>query len=320
MAGGNLRTASLKVLLFATLAVALPSIAFAAPQVTFNPASLVVTAGEAAETPPIVIQNATGVTSVVLHITVPSDVTLDTTSSGSGIACVTQGSSVGGLFFAEWNSSTRTISITCTVGGAETLEIVKSIAFTAPSSVTAEEFGLSGSVTGVSEIPTFTPLTILPVHMVSFTSGPSVSDTTIDSAGSTTCSAIAVDSRGHSVSYVWSDGGKGGSFSPSAASQNPTYTAPSNSTGSNMSVTLTCTASCSQDTSVSGSGQVVVTVSAKLMGDVDKDGDVDKADADLVLQYLFGDIAKTAEMDANADSSVTIADAQWILAHQQSGS
>ncbi|MCE5324388.1 dockerin type I domain-containing protein [bacterium] len=312
----------IKAFALAAFAIALLSVAVAAavPQVTFNPSSLTVTAGEDAATPPIVIQNAAGITSATLYVTVPDDVTVDTAPSGSGLACVTQGSSVAGLFFAEWNSSTRTISITCYVSSADTLEIVSSIAFTAPSTVTTEEFGLSGTVTGGSGTPTFTPLTILPVHTVSFTSEPAVSDSTIDSGGSTTCSATAVDSRGHSVSYVWSDGGKGGSFSPSAASQNPTYTAPSNTTGSNMSITLTCTASCPQDTSVNDSGHVVITVSTKLAGDVDKDGDVDKTDADLVLQYLFGDIAKTAEMDANSDGSVTIADAQWILAHQQSGS
>lgn len=315
-----MRIPGLKVIVFAVLIMALSCTVMAAPQVEFSPSSLTLTPGASTASPPVVIENAAGITSATLHITVPSDITLDTSSSGSGLACITQGSSVGGLFFAEWNSSTRTISITCTVNSADTLEIVKSIAFTAPSSVTTEEFGISGSVTGASGVPAFTPLTLLPPHTVSFSAGPAVSSSTIDSSGSTNCSATAVDSHGHTVTYAWSDGGKGGAFTPSAASQNPTYTAATNATGANASVTLTCTATCVQDTSIKATGQVSLTVRYKLTGDVDKDGDVDKTDADLVLQYLFGDIAKTAEMDANSDGSVTIADAKWILAHPQSGS
>jgi hypothetical protein len=317
--GGNrsLMRAFLLVLIGA-LAIVLPTAALSAPQVIFNPSSLEVTPGAAAQTPPIVVNSASGVTSVTLYITIPSDITLDTTPSGSSLACITTGSSAGGLFFAEWNATERKITITCTVTSGSTLEIVDSIAFTAPSTVAIEEFGLSGSVTGGTGTATFTPLTILPPHEVEFTTDPSVSDSTLDSGGSTNCSASAVDSQEHTVSYTWSDGGKGGSFSPSATSQNPTYTAASNTSGANITVTLTCTAACSEDSSVKATGQVTLTVSPKLTGDVDKDGDVDKTDADLVLQYLMGDIAKTSEMDANSDGSVTIADAQWILAHPQS--
>ncbi|MHB9036292.1 MAG: dockerin type I domain-containing protein [Armatimonadota bacterium] len=312
-----MRTFSLPAVLvyLGLLMIGLPCLVVAAPQVTFNPSSLTVTPGATVATPPIVVQSATGVSSVTLYITIPSDITLDTTTLGSSIACVTQGSSVGGLFFAEWNSALRKISVTCSVVGASTLEIVKSIQFTAPASVTTEDFVLSGSVSGGSGSPTFTSLTIEPPHTITFTTDPAVTSTTINSAGSISCSAAATDSRGHTVAYAWSDGGKGGSFSPSASSQNPTYTAAANNTGANVTVTLTCVASCSQDASVKATGQASLTVRPKLAGDVDKDNDVDKTDADLVLQYLFGDIAVTSEMDANGDGSVTIADAEWILAH-----
>ena len=304
--------------LIGALAIVLPTAALSAPQVTFDPSSLEVTSSAASQTSPIVVNSASGVTSVTLYVTIPSDITIDTTASGSSLACITPGSSVSSLFFAEWNSSERKISITCTVNSDSTLEIVDNIAFTAPSSVTTENIGLSGTVTGGTGTATFTPLTILPVHKVEFTTNPAVSASTIDSGGSTTCSAAAVDSQDHTITYTWSDGSKGGSFSPSAASQNPTYTAALNTTGSNLSVTLTCTAACSENSTVKATGQVALTVTSRLAGDVDKDDDVDKVDADLVLQYLMGDIAKTAEMDANADGSVTIADAQWILAHPQS--
>ncbi len=52
-----------------------------------------------------------------------------------------------------------------------------------------------------------------------------------------------VDSLGHTgLAYQWTDNGAGGTFSPSATAQNPTYTAAVNKTGSARTVTLTATA------------------------------------------------------------------------------
>ncbi|MCE5313978.1 MAG: dockerin type I domain-containing protein [Armatimonadota bacterium] len=313
-----MRNVSLPVVLvcLVALSIGLPALGIAAPLVGFETSSLTVAPGSTAQTPSIVVTGATGISAVTLYITVPDDVTLDTSTSGTSIACLTAGSSVGSLFFAEWDSAQRRISITCIVSSSSNLEIVDSIEFTATSGFSSsEEFALSGSVTGGSGSPTFTPLTIEPARTVSFTTAPAVSSATINSYGSTQCSAEAVDSLGGDVTYAWSDGSKGGSFSPSTSSQNPSYTAAANTGSASRSVTLTCVASSAQDSTVKATGQVSVVV--RTSGDVDKDGDVDKTDADLVVQYLIGDIAATTEMDANGDGSIAIADAKWILAHQR---
>jgi len=69
---------------------------------------------------------------------------------------------------------------------------------------------------------------------------------TVGSGGSASLSATATDSRpGHSVaSWSWDDGEAEGSFSPSATTQNPTYTAPANTTDSDIVVDLTVEATC----------------------------------------------------------------------------
>ncbi len=69
-------------------------------------------------------------------------------------------------------------------------------------------------------------------------------DREVDEGGSIELSdATADDSDGWIVSYQWSDGGAGGSFSPSAQVRNPTYTAPlvADCAGADVTLTLTVT-------------------------------------------------------------------------------
>jgi len=63
--------------------------------------------------------------------------------------------------------------------------------------------------------------------------------------------ASAADSDGWIVSYRWSDGGAGGSFSPSSQVKNPTYTAPlvSDCAGDDIVLTLTVTDNCGTEAS-----------------------------------------------------------------------
>jgi len=101
-------------------------------------------------------------------------------------------------------------------------------------------------------------------HIVSITSGPTASPSTIPSGGSTSLSVSASDSLGHSLTWNWSwvssTGGLGqGSFS-NTNSQNPTWTAPANTTGSSQTVTLKVKASCSSDPTKYAEGTVNVTV------------------------------------------------------------
>jgi hypothetical protein len=72
--------------------------------------------------------------------------------------------------------------------------------------------------------------------------------------------ASATDSQGHSIACSWSDGGAGGSFSPSAAAQNPSYIAPVNVSVNDRTVTLTVIATCNGPTPLTNSGSTTLTV------------------------------------------------------------
>ncbi len=102
-------------------------------------------------------------------------------------------------------------------------------------------------------------ITIAAGHNLSLTAG--ASPTTVESGGSVSLSATATDTLGHGVaSWAWDDGGAGGTFSPSAAAQNPTYTAPTNGTGFDIAVTITVNAVCDGSPSTSGSDSVALAV------------------------------------------------------------
>ncbi len=96
------------------------------------------------------------------------------------------------------------------------------------------------------------------VHVVTVTT--SASPTLIASGGTVSLSASATENEGHSIaSWAWSDGGAGGSFSPSKSEQNPSYTAPANTTGADRALSLTVKATCSGSPVTTGNGSVVIT-------------------------------------------------------------
>ncbi len=79
-------------------------------------------------------------------------------------------------------------------------------------------------------------------HSVSVTASASAS--TVASGASVSLSASALDSLSHGgLAWQWSDNGAGGTFSSTTA-QNPTYRAPTNTSGSPRNITLTATAIC----------------------------------------------------------------------------
>jgi len=89
----------------------------------------------------------------------------------------------------------------------------------------------------------------------------SADPSTVGSGGTTSLSANYSDSWGHGIaSWLWDDDGAGGSFSPSDTAQNPSYTAPANTTDSNLIVTLTVNATCDGAPSESDSDSVDLTV------------------------------------------------------------
>jgi uncharacterized repeat protein (TIGR02543 family) len=78
----------------------------------------------------------------------------------------------------------------------------------------------------------------------SVTAGTPVPDT-VPSEGSSDLSASYVDDQMHGIAlWAWDDSAAGGAFTPSATEQNPTYTAPANTTDDSILVTLNVTATC----------------------------------------------------------------------------
>jgi hypothetical protein len=98
------------------------------------------------------------------------------------------------------------------------------------------------------------------IHDLSVTA-PAPSPATVPSGGTTSLSAGISDSDGHdAASWTWNDGGAGGAFTPSASVQSPSYTAPTNETGSNIIVTLTVTATCDGAVALTDSDSTSLTV------------------------------------------------------------
>ncbi len=104
---------------------------------------------------------------------------------------------------------------------------------------------------GLSQSDSLT-LTVQPQTQDALQLSASANPATVASGGSSLLSASATDSLGHSVTWSWDDGGAGGSFSPSASVQNPTYTAPENSTTETKTVALTVAATSDGDPPATG--------------------------------------------------------------------
>jgi len=86
-------------------------------------------------------------------------------------------------------------------------------------------------------------LGVVGAHSLSVTAA--ANSPTVGSGGTSNLTASYADNLGHGIaSWSWTDGGAGGTFSPSATVQNPSYKAPANTTGGNRTVTLTVSATC----------------------------------------------------------------------------
>jgi len=143
---------------------------------------------------------------------------------------------------------------------------VQNPTYTAPANPSEDEINIVLTVTATcsgSEPLTASAtenLTVQPVaHTLTVTA--SVDPPALESGGSATLTASYDDSRGHTIdSWSWDDGGAGGSFSPSADVQNPTYHAPENSGDEDVTVTLTVTATCAGATPITASDAASLTV------------------------------------------------------------
>lgn len=112
-------------------------------------------------------------------------------------------------------------------------------------------------ITASASVPV-TEESVLP-HTIAVTAGANPSS--VGSGGTTQLSGAATDSYGHDISsWLWSDGGAGGNFSPSAGVQNPSYTAAANTSNKTKSVALSLTATCNDASPASGGASTAVTV------------------------------------------------------------
>ncbi len=100
---------------------------------------------------------------------------------------------------------------------------------------------------------------VLHLGLLSLNALASASPTAVDSGGTTSLSASAVDGVGEPITWSWSDGGAGGGFSDVTA-PNPTYTAPANFTGADTIITLSVTAACAGTYPLSSTVMIPITL------------------------------------------------------------
>ena len=92
---------------------------------------------------------------------------------------------------------------------------------------------------------------------------------TVLSEGTVSLSATYADTGGHGVAtWSWSDGSAGGSFSPSAGVQNPSYTAATNVGDTDVIVTLTVSATCDGAEPLGDSDSTTLVVEPLVVGSI----------------------------------------------------
>ncbi len=175
--------------------------------------------------------------------------------------------------------------------------------YTAPANTADSEESITLTVTATCDGPeplsasNSTLLVVQPVAHSLVVSASAV-PAAVASGGTATLSATAADTRsGHTIaSWSWSDGGAGGSFSLSPSLQNPTYTAPANTTDSEESITLTVTATCDGPNPASDSGAVTLAVQSV------PPGSSEVTARSLPLSLSWGEAANTSITYQNLDA------------------
>lgn len=151
---------------------------------------------------------------------------------------------------------------------------------------------------------------------VRVTAGPLSTPDPVASGGSVQCSVSAQDSRNHALSYAWTacdvEGKAVGSFDD-AGIATPRWTAPENPTGSELQCTLTVTVTCTSGETVSPS--LVTRVAAQ--GDIDINGTIDSDDLRRFIlgwtSYRSTAAPLDAACDLDHDGDVDVADARLVL-------
>jgi hypothetical protein len=144
---------------------------------------------------------------------------------------------------------------------------VQNPSYTAPANRSDSDATVTLTLTATCDGPVpltdsdSTSLTVQPVeHSFVVVANPP-SPATVSSGGAATLSATPSDSRLHgAVNWSWTDNGAGGSFSPSATVQSPTYDAPANTTDNDLIVTLSVSATCDGPVPLSDDDSTTLTV------------------------------------------------------------
>jgi hypothetical protein len=134
---------------------------------------------------------------------------------------------------------------------------------------------------------------------------------TVFSEGTVSLSATYADTGGHGVAtWSWSDGAAGGSFSPSASVQDPTYTAPTNVGAVDVIVTLTVSATCDGAEPLGDSDSTILVVEPLILGAIE--GTVSDA--------LSSAPIEGALVTCGARSTTTNAAGEYLLTEVPAGS
>jgi hypothetical protein len=219
-----------------------------------------------------------------------SDVSSNETTSLS----VSANDSLGHTLSYSWSTSCPSLSS----NGGFSDSTSQTPTWIAPSNMTGSDQDCSITVLvddgqGDSDNGTVT-VSVAPVplsHTVVISSGPTTSNTHVDSVGSTSLSVSATDSFSHGIFYNWSASCFGlsdnGSFN-NASLQQPTWTAPSNVTGSSVSCSLSVIASDGQGESDTGAVSVSV------------------ASISHTLEIISGPTASSSDVSSNETTSLSV--------------
>jgi hypothetical protein len=148
--------------------------------------------------------------------------------------------------------------------------------YSAPDNISDEDITIQLTATATCEGPeplsgaSSVGVTVAPVaHVLEVAAAPP-SPAVVLSGGEVALSAETTDSRLHGVeSWLWSDGGAGGAFSPSAWVPTPAYIAPRNTTGADVELSLTVSVTCDGPGPLTATDTVQVTVHpTEMFGDV----------------------------------------------------
>ena len=193
------------------------------------------------------------------YVTVSASVSPSSVMSGGTVSLTGSATCTSGHAIDSWSWKDNV-----TGGSFEPSSYEQSPDYIAPTNTTGSNLSVTltlratceGSISGEDS----TTLTVTPpVHAVEVTA--SCDPEVIVYGDTTQCSAVFLDTFEHeAASWLWDDGGAGGTFLPSADVQNPTYQAPSDDPGSHTQVALTVTAECDDPSPLQGSDTVELTV------------------------------------------------------------